>query len=92
MGKKIIKNIAKILLLLGVTLFIYGLFGFQSFYYCGEGEGKTCSSLMLKLGKCYKCTDPAVYYYYSDEDRFLMAVGATLIIIGLSQIKRRSTE
>lgn len=77
-------------MLLGITLFIYGLLGLQSDYYCGQGEEKICS--ILTIGKCYKCTDPVVYYYYNDEDRFLLTVGATLIIIGLFQIKKRDTE
>jgi len=86
--KKINKKIvAEILLLSGIVLFIYALFGFQSSYYCGEGAERDCFS--LTLGKCYKCTDPVVYYYYNNEDRTLLTAGVILIIIGLLGIKKK---
>jgi len=84
------KIVAGILLLLGIALFIYALFGFQSDYYCGQGEQKSCPP--LTLGKCYKCTDPVVYYYYNNEDRTLLTTGVILIIIGLFGMKKRNTR
>jgi len=90
MKEKIKTIVAEILLLLGIALFTYGLFGFQSDYYCGQGEQKSCPP--LTMGKCYKRTDPVVYYYYNNEDRTLLTTGVVLIIIGLFGMKKRNTR
>jgi len=87
MDEKNKKIIAKILLLLGVTLFIYALFGFQSDYYCGQGAEKACRFPELG-GTCYKCTNPVVYYYYNNKDRALLTIGVIFIILQSIGIKK----
>ena len=87
MKEKIKKNIIMLSLLLGLGLFTYGLFGFQSDYYCGEGDVLPPNTSPLRLNRL-KCIDPVVYYYYPENCRILLATGVILIAIGILKRKK----
>jgi hypothetical protein len=40
----------------------------------------------------FKCIDPVVHYYYSDNYRILLALGAILITIGLINKNKEKKE
>lgn len=91
-----IKGILKIvkenfILLLGVGLFVYGLFNFESSYYCGEGS-LIHETVIFGPFDRYKCIEPATYYYYSNNSLNLLAIGVIFIIIGLIKLKTRNSE
>jgi len=72
------------LLLLGVGLFTYGLFNFNSGTHC-DTEGRMGFGIALFS----KCTNPEVYYFYYDSTLILLVVGAILVTIGiLKKVKR----
>ncbi|XOA43045.1 MAG: hypothetical protein ACKKMO_01055 [Candidatus Nealsonbacteria bacterium] len=76
---KIIK--LNFLLLLGMALFTYNLFNFNSSKHCESG-------MLPSLG----CVDPVTYYYYRKSTLILLSIGAVLIAIGLLQRKKREDK
>lgn len=94
MKEKIKKTITILFLLLGVGLFVYTLFGFQSGYYCGEGEELPPNPLPMPSlpTKSFKCINPVVYYFYSDNDKILLALGTILITLGLIIDKNKKSN
>ena len=85
--KKQIKEIFKIvkeyfILLLGLGLFTYGLFGFNSGYYGGKDIGRT-------IDTTHSVT---TYYYYNNTSLSQLTTGIIFIAIGLLKIKRKKDE
>ena len=76
------------ILLFGTGLFIYGLFGFDSGYYCGEGSLIPAGTLPLQLFERFKCIEPTTHYYYNDTNLILLTIGAIFITIGLLKLKK----
>ena len=83
--REIFRTIKKhFILLLGMGLFTYGLFSFDSGYYLGK------ISLMPPPGiYTYPIT---TYYYYSDTSLILLTVGVIFIVIGLLKIKTQKVK
>jgi hypothetical protein len=67
------------ILLVGVGLFTYNLFNFDTDRYCNT-DGK--------LKALRVCSNPSAYHYYEDTVLTLLTIGAILIVIGLLKIKR----
>ena len=90
--KKIIIILTRgnLFLLIGLSLFIYGLFSFDSSYYCGRTEKEIHLFELPSLDKrtTIECLNPATYYYYSDENKVLLVMGILLITIDLLKRKR----
>jgi len=69
-------------LVVGVGLFVGGLFDFGSGRYC-ETKG-----ILPSLSR-NECINPMTYYYYSEETIALLVVGAIFIIIGILRLRRK---
>jgi len=76
---QIIKD--NLFLVVGVGLFVGGLFDFGSSRYCEK------TSILLSLSG--KCLNPATYYYYNEASIALLVVGAIFIIIGILRLRRK---
>jgi len=71
------------ILLLGIGLFVYGLFNFSSDKYCGTESG---------LSLFPPCTNPATFYYYDNLTLTLLVMGAIFICIGLLKMKNNEPK
>ena len=88
--REIFKTIKEhFILLLGIGLFTYGLFSFDSSYYCGEGSLTPAGTLPLQLFERFKCIEPTSYYYYNQNALILLTIGAILIAIGLLKTRKK---
>lgn len=88
---KIIKeNFYVIILLLGVGLFINGLFSFGSSSHKGITEGVASSGKKFDFSTI---TYPiATYYHYGPASINNLTIGAILIVFGLVKIRKKKDE
>ncbi|MFH1162263.1 MAG: hypothetical protein V1696_03245 [Candidatus Jorgensenbacteria bacterium] len=80
------------ILIIGIGLFTYGLFGFHADEICGEGSLMPAGTLPLQIFDRLKCIEPAIFYYYDLNALVLVTTGAILITIGLLKLKRKNSE
>ena len=79
--KKIFRIIKEnFILLLGIGLFTYGLFSFNSGYYVARMSGGTTGIRLFPV---------TTYRYYNETSLDNLTIGAILIAIGLLKMRKR---
>lgn len=84
--QKIKKYSGELFLITGSFMTVYNIFNWEYFEHCG-GLRKSILTLSLDTGP-WECKNPVISYYYSDETRFYIALGLSLLILGLIIIKK----
>lgn len=80
--------IKKIILLVGVGMFIYGLFSFTPAKFngvngCNERQGLIKFETFNKWPTCPMVRPISTYYYYDQNSLILLTAGSVLIVLGL---------
>ncbi len=89
---KIIKeNFYVIILLLGVGLFVNGLFSFDSDSYSIDGVNKKPFREIPSSIDTYPVAI-STYYYYDSVSKDNLTIGAILIVFGLLKIRTKKSE
>jgi hypothetical protein len=95
--KKIKIIVQKIVLLLGVGMFMYGLFNFSAAKFNGVAgchERQSFWDDEIKFDKdwptCPMVRPISTYYYYDQNSLILLTAGSVLIVLGL--LKKREKE
>ena len=71
------------ILYLGIALFAYSLFNFDSGRHCDRGSLPPLFD---------ECTNPATFYYYNKLTLSLLVIGVIFIVSGILKARKKKSE